>query len=66
MPANIAVIIIIRNTEKVIPINSAVNLGLSLTSSLKPIRRMPPYFMVPPVFPPGVAGLIEICSSHSH
>jgi hypothetical protein len=47
MPANIAVICIIRNTAKVIPINSAENLPLSLTSSLNPIRRMPPYFMAP-------------------
>ena len=47
MPANIAVICIIRNTAKVIPINSAENLALSFTSSLNPIRRMPLYFMAP-------------------
>jgi len=38
MPANIAVICIIRNTAKVMPISSAENLAVSLTSSLKPMR----------------------------
>ena len=52
MPANIAVICIIRNTAKVIPINSAENLALSFTSSLNPIRRMPLYFMAPRLCPP--------------
>src|ERR1035438_490632 len=47
IPANIAVICIIRNTAKVMPINKAENLALSFTSSLNPIRRMPPYFMIP-------------------
>src|ERR1035438_7015913 len=46
MPANIAVICIIKNTAKVIPINSAENLVLSLTNSLNPIRSMPLYFML--------------------
>ena len=46
MPANMAVISIIRNTAKVIPINKAKNLPRSLTSSLKPIRRMPLYLML--------------------
>src|SRR5450830_1225678 len=46
MPANIAVICIIKNTAKLIPINNAENLARSLTSSLKPMRRMPLYFMV--------------------
>ena len=47
MPANIAVICIIRNTAKVMPISSAENLAWSFTSSLKPMRRMPLYFMAP-------------------
>src|ERR1035437_3407893 len=54
MPANIAVICIIRNTAKVIPINSAENLPLSFTSSLNPIRRRPLYFRMPPLCPPDV------------
>src|ERR1039458_4782195 len=68
MPANIAVMSIIRNTANVIPINSAENLALSFTSSLNPIRRMPPYFMGPrlSVGPRSVGFLIERCSSHWH
>jgi hypothetical protein len=46
-PAKVAVICIIRNTAKVIPINRAENLALSLTSNLNPIRRMPLYLMTP-------------------
>ena len=45
MPANMAVISIIRNTAKVMPINRAKNLPRSLTSSLKPMRRMPLYLI---------------------
>src|ERR1035441_4262893 len=65
IPANIAVICIIRNTAKVIPINNAENLPLSFTSSLNPIRRMPLYFIMPPLCPPDVACMIESCSWHS-
>ena len=46
MPANMAVISIIRNTAKVMPISRAKNLPRSLTSSLKPIRRMPLYLIL--------------------
>lgn len=41
MPANSDVISTIRNTENVMPITSAVNFALSLTSSLNASRRMP-------------------------
>src|ERR1017187_9289589 len=60
MPANIAVICIIRNTAKVIPINSAENLGLSFTRSLKPMRKMPLYFKMRYLS----EMMIENCSSH--